>query len=89
MTCATCVDAELEKQCNELMMLKYGRLLDVEALLSMSGQKKLDKLKEEKLLLEAEHAKELKRWKVCQRGERRFVCDQRKCGAAETDRRCV
>uniref|UniRef100_H2MJA2 Uncharacterized protein n=1 Tax=Oryzias latipes TaxID=8090 RepID=H2MJA2_ORYLA len=79
----------LEKQCNELMMLKYGRLLDVEALLSMSGQKKLDKLKEEKLLLEAEHAKELKRWKVCQRGERRFVCDQRKCGAAETDRRCL
>ncbi|XP_020563566.1 cilia- and flagella-associated protein 44 isoform X3 [Oryzias latipes] len=55
---------ELEKQCNELMMLKYGRLLDVEALLSMSGQKKLDKLKEEKLLLEAEHAKELKRWKA-------------------------
>uniref|UniRef100_A0A3P9K0M3 Uncharacterized protein n=1 Tax=Oryzias latipes TaxID=8090 RepID=A0A3P9K0M3_ORYLA len=79
----------LEKQCNELMMLKYGRLLDVEALLSMSGQKKLDKLKEEKLLLEAEHAKELKRWKVCQRGERRFVCDQRKCGAAVTDRRCL
>uniref|UniRef100_A0A3B3BSQ8 Cilia and flagella associated protein 44 n=1 Tax=Oryzias melastigma TaxID=30732 RepID=A0A3B3BSQ8_ORYME len=55
---------EMEKQCNELMMLKYGRLVDVEALHTMSGHKKLDKLKEEKLLLEADHAKELKRWKA-------------------------
>ncbi|RVE65424.1 hypothetical protein OJAV_G00116460 [Oryzias javanicus] len=55
---------EMEKQCNELMMLKYGRLVDVEALHTMSGHKKLDKLREEKLLLEADHAKELKRWKA-------------------------
>uniref|UniRef100_A0A665W8Y5 Uncharacterized protein n=1 Tax=Echeneis naucrates TaxID=173247 RepID=A0A665W8Y5_ECHNA len=54
----------LEKQCNELMMMKFGRLVDLEALQTLSGNRALEELRQEKLLLEAEYAKELNQWDV-------------------------
>ncbi|XP_056259641.1 cilia- and flagella-associated protein 44 [Seriola aureovittata] len=52
----------LEKQCDELMMMKYGRLLDLEALQTLSGNRVLEELKQEKLIKEAAYAKEIKQW---------------------------
>uniref|UniRef100_A0A3B4XPH3 Cilia- and flagella-associated protein 44 n=1 Tax=Seriola lalandi dorsalis TaxID=1841481 RepID=A0A3B4XPH3_SERLL len=54
----------LEKQCDELMMMKYGRLLDLEALQTLSGNRVLEELKQEKLIKEAAYAKEIKQWDV-------------------------
>ena len=55
----------LEKQCNELMMMKYGRLVDLEALQTLAGNRVVEELKQEKLLREAAYAKELRQWDVC------------------------
>lgn len=59
-----CVGVVLEKQCNQLMMMKFGRLVDVEALQTLSGNRVLEELKQEKLLREAAYAKEIKEWDV-------------------------
>uniref|UniRef100_A0A7N6BMS0 Cilia- and flagella-associated protein 44 n=1 Tax=Anabas testudineus TaxID=64144 RepID=A0A7N6BMS0_ANATE len=52
----------LEKQCDELMMMKYGRMVDLETLQTLSGNRTLEELKQEKLLREATYAKEIKEW---------------------------
>lgn len=57
--------AALEQQCNELMRTKFGRLVDLEALQMLSGNRRLEELKQEKLLKEAAYAKEIKQWDVC------------------------
>ncbi|XP_061589187.1 cilia- and flagella-associated protein 44 [Cololabis saira] len=54
----------LELQCDELMMKKFGRLVDLEALQMIPGSRRLEELKYEKLLKEKAHAKELKQWDV-------------------------
>ena len=59
-----CVGAVLEKQCHELMMMKFGREVDLEALQTLSGNRRLEELKQEKLLQEAAYAKEIKQWDV-------------------------
>ncbi|XP_035523595.1 cilia- and flagella-associated protein 44-like [Morone saxatilis] len=53
---------ELEQQCDQLMMMKYGRLVDLEVLQTLSGNRRLEELKQEKLLREAAYAKEIKQW---------------------------
>ena len=60
-----CAVVVLEKQCNELMMRKFGRLVDMEALQTLSGNRALEELRQEKLLKEAKYAKEIKQWDVC------------------------
>ncbi|XP_012720586.2 cilia- and flagella-associated protein 44 [Fundulus heteroclitus] len=55
---------ELELQCNELLMTKFGRLVDLEALQMLTGSRRLEELKQEKLLTEAAQAKEIKLWDV-------------------------
>lgn len=57
--------AALEQQCNELMRTKFGRLVDLEALQMLSGNRRLEELKQEKLLKEAAYAKEIRQWDVC------------------------
>ncbi|XP_042365640.1 cilia- and flagella-associated protein 44 [Plectropomus leopardus] len=52
----------LEKQCDQLMMKKFGRLVDLEALQTLLGNRRVEELKQEKLLREAAHAKEIKQW---------------------------
>lgn len=59
-----CVGVVLEKQCDELMMKKFGRLVDLASLQTLSGNRRLEELKQEKLLREAAYAKEIKQWDV-------------------------
>lgn len=59
-----CVGVALEKQCHQLMMMKFGRLVDLEALQTLSGNRTLEELKQEKLLREAAYAKEIQQWDV-------------------------
>lgn len=54
----------LEKQCNELMMVKYGKLVDLEALQTRTGNRVMEELKQEKLVRETTYAKEIKQWEV-------------------------
>ncbi len=59
-----CDRVALKKHCNELMMMKFGRLVDLEALQTLSGNRRVEELKQEKCLREAAHAKEIKEWNV-------------------------
>lgn len=54
----------LEKQCHELMMAKFGRVVDLDAVQTMAGNKRLEELKHEKLIKEAENEEEIKEWDV-------------------------
>ncbi|MEQ2248508.1 hypothetical protein ILYODFUR_019794, partial [Ilyodon furcidens] len=55
---------ELELESNELQMKKFGRLVDLEALQMLTGSRRLEELKQEKRLLEAAQAKEIRHWDV-------------------------
>ncbi|XP_055369540.1 cilia- and flagella-associated protein 44 isoform X2 [Betta splendens] len=50
----------LEKQCDKVMLQKFGRQVDLEALQTLSGNRRLEELKQEKLLREAAYAKEIR-----------------------------
>ncbi|XP_037341186.2 cilia- and flagella-associated protein 44 [Pungitius pungitius] len=52
----------LEERCNQLMMLKFGRLVDLEALQMLSGNRTVEELKQEKFIREARYAKEIRQW---------------------------
>ncbi|XP_028274026.1 cilia- and flagella-associated protein 44 [Parambassis ranga] len=52
----------LEKQCHELMMAKFGRVVDLDAVQMLSGNRRLEELKQEKLIKEAENEEEIKEW---------------------------
>ncbi|XP_029902729.1 cilia- and flagella-associated protein 44 [Myripristis murdjan] len=54
----------LEERCKELMMQKFGKLVDLEAVLTLAENPTLDKLREEQRLRRAAHAKEIKDWKA-------------------------
>lgn len=47
------------------MTMKFGRPVDLEALQTLSGNRTLEELKQEKLLKEAAYAKEIHHWDVC------------------------
>ncbi|TMS08587.1 cilia- and flagella-associated protein 44 [Larimichthys crocea] len=53
---------ELEKQCDQMMMLRFGRMVDMEVLLTLSGNRALEELKQDKLIREDAYAKEMKEW---------------------------
>ncbi|XP_015246565.1 PREDICTED: cilia- and flagella-associated protein 44 [Cyprinodon variegatus] len=53
---------ELEVQCNELQMGRFGKPVDVETLQMLTGCRREEELKQEKLLLEAAQAEEMKLW---------------------------
>ncbi|KAM9841109.1 cilia- and flagella-associated protein 44-like [Aulostomus maculatus] len=55
---------ELEKQSNQLMTMKFGRKVNVEALQMLSGNRTLEELKQEKLLQNAACDQEIKEWDV-------------------------
>nr|XP_049595219.1 cilia- and flagella-associated protein 44-like isoform X3 [Syngnathus scovelli] len=54
----------LEKLCNQLMMRRFGREVDLEVLQTLSGNRTVEELKQEKLLQEAAFAKEIKKWDI-------------------------
>ncbi len=39
-----CDRVALKKHCNELMMMKFGRLVDLEALQTLSGNRRVEEL---------------------------------------------
>ncbi|XP_067430871.1 cilia- and flagella-associated protein 44 [Thunnus thynnus] len=69
----------LENQCNQLMMMKFGRLVDLEALQTLSGNRTLEELKQEKLLQEAANAKEIKQWDAKVEEEHQALMEVTKC----------
>lgn len=63
--CASvCVGVVMRNNCEQLMMEKFGRLVDLDALQTLSGDRRLEELKQEKLIREAAYAKEIKQWNV-------------------------
>lgn len=54
----------LEEKCYEEMMTKFGRLVDLESLQTLSGNRKLEELRQLKLLQETAHNNKIKEWAV-------------------------
>lgn len=54
----------LEEECYEEMMTKFGKLVDLEALQTLSGNRKLEELRQRKFLKETDHDKEIREWDV-------------------------
>ncbi|XP_061603630.1 cilia- and flagella-associated protein 44-like [Phyllopteryx taeniolatus] len=54
----------LQKRCNQLMMRRFGREVDLEVLQTLSGNRTVEELKQEKIVQEAAYAKEIKQWDV-------------------------
>ncbi|NXK55611.1 CFA44 protein, partial [Chauna torquata] len=52
----------LEEKCNQLMMLKFGRLVDFEAVQAHSVNVRLEELEVQIMEKEYEHSRELKEW---------------------------
>ncbi|XP_041667527.1 cilia- and flagella-associated protein 44 [Cheilinus undulatus] len=52
----------LEEECNQLMMMKYGGLVDLEVMQTLLGSRTVEELKQEKLQKEIAYAKEIKEW---------------------------
>uniref|UniRef100_A0A493TPT2 Uncharacterized protein n=1 Tax=Anas platyrhynchos platyrhynchos TaxID=8840 RepID=A0A493TPT2_ANAPP len=53
---------ELEEECNRMMMLKFGRMVDFEAVQERSVNINLEELEVEIMQKEYEHSQELKEW---------------------------
>lgn len=64
---------ELEEECNRMMMLKFGRMVDFEAVQERSVNINLEELGVEIMQKEYEHSQELKEWEVRSRN-RKYIC---------------
>ncbi|XP_072513801.1 cilia- and flagella-associated protein 44 [Salminus brasiliensis] len=53
---------ELEARCEKLMMMKFGKLVDLEALQTLSGNRTLEEMRQERRVREADYIQELKLW---------------------------
>ncbi|KAK7895699.1 hypothetical protein WMY93_021024 [Mugilogobius chulae] len=53
---------ELDKECEEAMIKKFGRVVDLEALQTLSENRVLEELKQEQSLREVRYAKEIRQW---------------------------
>lgn len=61
----------LEEKCNHLMMQKFGRLVDFEAVQARSVNIRMEELKVQIMEKEYVHSQELKRWEVRSREKRK------------------
>ncbi|KAM9820225.1 LOW QUALITY PROTEIN: cilia- and flagella-associated protein 44 [Neosynchiropus ocellatus] len=76
------MDAEiqvLEKQANQLMMMKFGRQVDLEALQTLSGNRTLEELKQEKLFQESQNDKDMKEWEAKVEEARQSLAEVTRC----------
>lgn len=55
---------ELKEHCEILMLKRFGKLVDLEALQTMSGSRRLEEMKYERQVQEAQNRQELKMWQV-------------------------
>lgn len=60
---------EMEETVHQLMISKFGRVIDLEALQTLSVNTTLEELKIKKLRKELTNAKEMKMWEVRPRGQ--------------------
>lgn len=70
---AICAVLGLEERCNHLMMEKFGRLVDFEAVQAHSVNIPMEKMKVRIMEKEYEHFVELREWEVSSR-KRRKMC---------------
>lgn len=56
---------EVKQECEQSMMRKFGKLVNMDAMMTIGGNRRLEELKQEKQLKEAEHSKEIKQSVVC------------------------
>ncbi|KAJ8413173.1 hypothetical protein AAFF_G00091690 [Aldrovandia affinis] len=66
---------ELEERCGAMMMAKFGRLVDLEALQTLSGNRVVEDLKQDSRVKEAHHTQELKYWKLKLRAAKQTLMD--------------
>ncbi|KAF1377233.1 hypothetical protein PFLUV_G00198560 [Perca fluviatilis] len=69
----------LEKVCNEQMRMKFGRPVNLEALQTLSGNRTMEELKQEKLVREAAYAKEIKQWDAKVEEARQALMEVTRC----------
>ncbi|XP_062841766.1 cilia- and flagella-associated protein 44 isoform X2 [Trichomycterus rosablanca] len=53
---------ELDERCKQLMVMKFGKLVDLESLQTLSGSRTLEEMRHEGQVRENEHARELRVW---------------------------
>lgn len=74
-TCALPLPLDLEEKCSQLMMLKFGRVVDFEAVQARSVNIRLEELKLQIIEKEYEHSQEINEYTVrCTNGRRVYVC---------------
>lgn len=56
--CAAALD--VTQECQLSMMRKFGKLVNMDALMTIGGNRRLEELKQEKQLKETEHSREIK-----------------------------
>lgn len=59
------VGVEVKQESQQLMMMKFGKLVNMDALMTIGGNRRVEELKQEKHLREAAHTTEIKQLKVC------------------------
>ncbi|KAI1891221.1 hypothetical protein AGOR_G00141550 [Albula goreensis] len=77
---------ELEERCVTMMLDKFGRLVDLEALQTLSGNRVVEELKQDSRIKEAKHTQELKYWKTKLTESKRSLMD---VSRQHTDRICT
>ncbi|XP_053530993.1 cilia- and flagella-associated protein 44 isoform X1 [Ictalurus punctatus] len=55
---------ELKAHCEQVMFKKFGKLVDLEALQTLSGSRKLEEMKYERQVREAQNRQELRMWQM-------------------------
>lgn len=64
-----CLLLEMEETVSQLMISKFGRVINLEALQTLSVNTTLEELKIKKLRKELSNVKEMKMWEVRMRGQ--------------------
>ncbi|XP_029614593.1 cilia- and flagella-associated protein 44 isoform X1 [Salmo trutta] len=54
----------LEARCEQLMLMKFGKLVDLEALQTLSGNRNLEEMRQESRVRLAAYTQELRQWEV-------------------------
>lgn len=57
--------ADVKQESQLSMMRKFGKLVDMDALMTIGGNRRLEELKQEKQLKEMEQSREIKQSLVC------------------------
>lgn len=56
---------EVKQECEQSMMRKFGKLVNMDAMMTIGGNRRLEELKQEKHMRETQQCKEIKQSSVC------------------------